>query len=93
MRKCGAGGSSDGLNVSLCQSGMFLQRQARVTLGAPNPDVRLSEVRASPMGLRTVYGELRRLTPSIEFSESQATWVRLRAALGGNSAVWRERAS
>ena len=86
-------GGSYRVNVSLCQSGMFLQRQSPVTFNAPDLGGPLSEARDWQMESQSAYGALRHLAPITRFSESRPAWSRPTPALGGDSAVWLNRLS
>ncbi|MCH9675226.1 MAG: CoA transferase [Gammaproteobacteria bacterium] len=81
-------GGSYRVNVSLCQSGMFLYRQERVDF--PEPDMNLSaqEVAAMQMEASSDYGDLRYLAPVIKFSETKSHWSHPSPALGSHAPEW-----
>jgi crotonobetainyl-CoA:carnitine CoA-transferase CaiB-like acyl-CoA transferase len=82
-------GGSYHVRVSLCQSGMFIQRQGR-TATAPAPDAYFTagELDRWRTTSETVHGPLRHLAPVLTFSETQPVWARPTPKLGGNAAEW-----
>lgn len=84
-------GGSYHINVSLCQSAMFLNRQPqKYTTSAP-ANLTDTEAAAFQMHSETAYGSLRHLAPVIKFSESKAAWQRPSPALGADQPEWLNR--
>jgi crotonobetainyl-CoA:carnitine CoA-transferase CaiB-like acyl-CoA transferase len=81
-------GGSYHVKVSLCQSGMFLQRQGRVDYAAQEMGHSEAEAAALRMESDTAYGAIRHLAPVIRFSESEPGWSRPAPALGTDRAEW-----
>jgi len=83
-------GGSYRVQVSLCQSAMFLQRQGLIDnfQGAPN---RLSPEEFEPLAVLdngTAYGDLKTLGPVLKMSETPCVWSGTTPALGSSEAVW-----
>ncbi|MEM7254508.1 MAG: CoA transferase [Pseudomonadota bacterium] len=85
-------GGSYAVNVSLCQSGMFLHRQGRDADPGEAIEPQSDEVRAWQMNSSGPYGNLRHLAPVIEFSEAKPYWASSSPALGRDPAQWLTRA-
>ncbi len=81
-------GGSYHVSVSLCQSGMFLQRQGKVDFPAPDMDLTAAEAAALQIDSDTAYGPIRHLAPVIKFSETTPGWSRPSPALGSDAAAW-----
>lgn len=86
-------GGSYRVQVSLCQSAMFLQRQGLIDgfHAAPN---RLSPEEFEPLAVLdegTVYGDLKTLGPVLKMSETPCVWSGTTPALGSSDAVWLSR--
>ena len=82
-------GGSYHVRVSLCQSGMFIQRQGR-TEAVPASDAfftddELAEWRTTT---ETSYGPVRHLAPVLRFSETQPYWARPTPKFGGDKPEW-----
>ena len=81
-------GGSYTVNVSLCQSGMFLDRQGRVRYRGDHLDLSDDERRDLQITSESTYGVIRHLAPVIKFSETTPHWSRPTPALGGDAPVW-----
>ena len=81
-------GGSYRVNVSLCQSGMFLYRQGRVEFHRPDMDLSEGEIAPLKMESDTAYGRIRHLGPVSKFSETTPHWSRPPPALGSDRAEW-----
>ncbi len=81
-------GGSYHVKVSLCQSGMFLQRQGRVDYPEAEMGHRGEEYTSLQMASDTAYGPIRHLAPVLKFSESKPGWSRPSPALGSDRAQW-----
>ena len=77
------------MRVSLCQSGMLIQRQGRTAV-APAPDATFTaeELAAWRTTSETSHGPLRHLAPVLTFSETQPYWARPTPKFGGDKAEW-----
>jgi crotonobetainyl-CoA:carnitine CoA-transferase CaiB-like acyl-CoA transferase len=82
-------GGSWMVHASLCQSGMFLQRQGLLDRFDAAPEV-LSEpeVAARHVEADTPYGRLRTLGPGLRMSETTPHWARPTPRLGGDAPEW-----
>ena len=81
-------GGSYHVKVSLCQSGMFLQRQGKVDFPGPDMGLSAAESAALQTESKTAYGQIRHLAPVVKFSESTPGWSRPSPALGADAAEW-----
>jgi crotonobetainyl-CoA:carnitine CoA-transferase CaiB-like acyl-CoA transferase len=81
-------GGSYHVNVSLCQSGMFLYRQGKVDYPGPDLDLSPTEAAELQMDSDTAYGAIRHLAPVIKFSETTPGWSRPSPALGSDAPEW-----
>lgn len=86
-------GGSYRVQVSLCQSAMFLQRQglSEYFHTAPN---RLSQEdfeKLAVLANGTVYGDLKTLGPVLKMSETPCIWSGTSPPLGSSNAVWLQR--
>ncbi|MEM7405369.1 MAG: CoA transferase [Pseudomonadota bacterium] len=81
-------GGSYHVNVSLCQSGMFLQRQRRVDVPAGELDVPLAEVEPLLNSADTSYGHLKYLGPLVRYTHAKPGWSTPTPALGGDTPEW-----
>ena len=81
-------GGSYHVKVSLCQTGMFLQRQGMVDVPAPDMDLAPEEGAALQITSDTAYGQIRHLAPVVRFSETTPAWSRPAPALGADAAEW-----
>lgn len=81
-------GGSYHVNVSLCQSGMFLYRQGRVAY--EDQDMGLSPDEVAPMRLEwdSPYGTIRSLGPVTSYSESNPHYRSPPPALGSARPIW-----
>ena len=82
-------GGSYNVQVSLCQSAMFYQRQGLVN-GFDDAPGALSEAELEGLYVRedSVYGELLTLGPVLRMSETPCRWALPTPRLGGDDAVW-----
>ena len=82
-------GGSYHVRVSLCQSGMLIQRQGRTeqvpAANAYFTDAELGQWRTTS---ETSYGTLRHLAPVLSFSETQPHWARPTPKFGGDKPEW-----
>ncbi|MCG8491319.1 MAG: CoA transferase, partial [Sneathiellales bacterium] len=81
-------GGSYHVKVSLCQSGMFLQRQGRLDNPEQNTPLSAEEVKALQLTSSTSYGDIRHMGPVIRYSETKPLWNGPSPALGGHKAEW-----
>ncbi|MFT8675458.1 MAG: CoA transferase [Acetobacter sp.] len=83
-------GGSYRVQVSLCQSAMFFQRQGVVTAYDTAPggmsDTEFRQYRIDEHG--TCYGDLRCLGPVLHMSETPCRWPRVTPRLGSDAPVW-----
>ncbi|OED37976.1 hypothetical protein AB833_21590 [Chromatiales bacterium (ex Bugula neritina AB1)] len=87
LRRAREGGSYH-VNVSLCQTAMFLGRQSRRLPGAEVSPLSDAEIALFQTQSETAYGSLRHLAPVINFSETKAQWLRPTPALGSDLPHW-----
>ncbi len=83
-------GGSYHVRVSLCQSGMFIQRQGLLAQ-APAPSQDLSGAELDQIRIETHpahLGPLRHLGPIVRMSETPARWIRATPRLGGDRPEW-----
>lgn len=90
LRRRAEEGGSYRVQVSLCQSAMFLQRQGLISgfEGAPN---RLSSEqfeRLAVMDNGTVYGDLKTLGPVLKMSQTPCAWFGTTPVLGSSAPEW-----
>lgn len=90
LRRRAQEGGSYSVQVSLCQSAMFLQRQGLIRdfQGAPN---RLSSEQFERMAIvsdGTVYGDLKTLGPVLKMSLTPCAWPGTTPELGSSAPVW-----
>jgi crotonobetainyl-CoA:carnitine CoA-transferase CaiB-like acyl-CoA transferase len=82
-------GGTYAVQVSLCQSAMFVQRQGLVDSFADAPE-RLTEpeLDAAYVQSDTCYGDLKTLGPVLKMSETPCRWALPTPKLGGGRAEW-----
>jgi crotonobetainyl-CoA:carnitine CoA-transferase CaiB-like acyl-CoA transferase len=83
-------GGSYNVQVSLCQSAMFYQRQGVIEDFANAPGV-LTEDHLQRLYVRednTAYGDLLTLGPVLHMSETPCRWALPTPKFGGNAAEW-----
>ncbi|VVP15802.1 Formyl-CoA:oxalate CoA-transferase [Pseudomonas fluorescens] len=90
LRRRAQEGGSYRVQVSLCQSAMFLQRQGLIEgfEGAPN---RLSPEQFERLAVLddgTVYGDLKTLGPVLKMSLTPCAWLGTTPALGSSAPEW-----
>lgn len=82
-------GGSYHVQVSLCQSGMFLLRQGTVAAFADAPErLTRAEIDAMHVTADTAYGRLKTIGPALHMSETTPHWARPTPALGGDAPEW-----
>lgn len=81
-------GGSYHVQVSLCQSGMFIYRHGKVEFDASNMDLSARELDALRIESETGHGLIRYLGPVLKFSESNPGWDRPSPVLGEHAAQW-----
>lgn len=85
-------GGSYHVRVSLCQSGMFIQRQGMLAQ-APAPGQDLTGAELDQIRIETNpghLGPLRHLGPILRMSQTPARWIRPTPRLGGDRPQWPE---
>jgi crotonobetainyl-CoA:carnitine CoA-transferase CaiB-like acyl-CoA transferase len=82
-------GGSYHVQISLCQSAMFVQRQGTVEDFDRSPG-KLTEEELPPLFVEadTVYGRLRTLGPVLRMSETSPRWATPTPRLGGDAPAW-----
>lgn len=86
-------GGSYRVQVSLCQSAMFLQRQGLIS-GFEHAPNRLTAEQFEPLAVQvdgTVYGDLKTLGPVLKMSQTPCAWRGTTPALGSGAAEWLRR--
>ena len=81
-------GGSYYVRVSLCQSGMFIYRQGKVSDGGTDLDLSAEEVDRMRIESRPRSGPLRHLGPILKLSETSPRWDRPTPQLGGDAPAW-----
>ena len=77
------------MRVSLCQSGMLIQRQGRTAqLPAPDAFFTQEELGQWRTTSETSYGPLRHMAPVLTFSETRPYWARPTPKFGGDKPEW-----
>ena len=84
-------GGSYHVRASLCQSGMFIDRQGQVMFPGENLDLTPDELDALRQQSDTALGPLRHLGPVLALSETPPDWARPTPVLGGDPPLWLER--
>jgi crotonobetainyl-CoA:carnitine CoA-transferase CaiB-like acyl-CoA transferase len=88
-------GGSYHVQVSLCQSAMFIQRQGLLAADAfKDAPEKLPEAELAPLLVEadTSYGRLRTLGPALQMSETPSRWAIPTPRLGGDKPEWLPRA-
>jgi len=83
-------GGSYHVRVSLCQSGMFIQRQGMLAQ-QPAPGLELSAAELDQIRIESApanLGPLRHLGPILRLSETPPRWIRPTPRLGGDAPHW-----
>ena len=83
-------GGSYHVRVSLCQSGMFIQRQGKGVLDASLNGLERGEAEALQIEADSPYGPMRFLKPVVQMSETPARWARATPKLGADEPRWLE---
>jgi crotonobetainyl-CoA:carnitine CoA-transferase CaiB-like acyl-CoA transferase len=86
-------GGSYHVRASLCQSGMFVYRQGKVTFPGFGLELPAAEIDAIRIESRPQSGALRHLGPILKLSEAQPHWSRPTPLLGGDAPEWLETAA
>jgi len=82
-------GGSYRVQISLCQSAMFLQRQSLLERFDAAPErLTPAELEALSVASDTCYGALKTLGPVLRMSETPCRWARPTPQLGGDPAEW-----
>ena len=81
-------GGSWHVRVSLCQSGMFIQRQGMTGPVAAGLELSAAELGAFRMVSETATGRLKHLAPVLRLSETPPRWARPTPVLGGDAPAW-----
>ena len=81
-------GGSYHVQVSLCQSGMFIYRQGKTEFVEPDMDLSEAELNALRIDSEPAHGPLRHLGPVLHLSETQPHWSRPTPILGGDAPEW-----
>ncbi len=81
-------GGSYHVKVSLCQTGMMLQRQGRVENPKEAKSLSPEEVIALQQTSKTSYGDIRHLAPLVRYTEIQPRYAGPSPALGSSAPVW-----
>jgi crotonobetainyl-CoA:carnitine CoA-transferase CaiB-like acyl-CoA transferase len=81
-------GGSYHVQVSLCQSGMFIYRHGKVNFDSPDMDLSAAELDALRIHSETGHGALRHLGPVLKLSKSNPGWSRPTPVLGEHAAQW-----
>lgn len=81
-------GGSYLVRVSLCQTGMFIQRQGKGVLDKSLTGLTHAEAEALQIAADSPYGPMRFLKPVVQMSETPARWARSTPKLGGDEPRW-----
>ena len=81
-------GGSYHVRVSLCQTGMFIQRQGKLALNSSLTGLSGEEAQALQIEADSHYGRMRFLKPVVQLSETPARWARITPKLGEHEAKW-----
>lgn len=81
-------GGSWHVRASLCQSGMFMQRQPRVDIGDQRPEIPEAIIAEISQTTDTPYGELGHLAPVLSMSETPPHWTLPSSPLGTHPPEW-----
>jgi crotonobetainyl-CoA:carnitine CoA-transferase CaiB-like acyl-CoA transferase len=81
-------GGSYHVRVSLCQSGMFIQRQGKGELDRAQNGLTRTEAEALQIEADSPYGPMRFLKPVVQMSETPARWARITPKLGADAPAW-----
>ena len=81
-------GGSYHVRVSLCQSGMLIQRQGKGALDTTLNGLTRPEAEALQIEADSPYGPMRFLKPVVQMSETPARWARPTPKLGADEPRW-----
>jgi crotonobetainyl-CoA:carnitine CoA-transferase CaiB-like acyl-CoA transferase len=81
-------GGSYHVQVSLCQSGMFIYRQGKTEFPAPDMGLADHELDALRVESKPDTGPLRHIGPVVQMSETQPHWTRPTPTLGADTPSW-----
>jgi crotonobetainyl-CoA:carnitine CoA-transferase CaiB-like acyl-CoA transferase len=88
LKRRAAEGGSYHVRVSLCQSGMFIQRQGQGVLDKSLSGLARPEAEALQIAADTSYGPMRFLRPVVQMSETPARWARVTPKFGADEPRW-----
>ncbi len=83
-------GGSYHVQVSLCQSGMYIYRQGQCPRGDATTDLSEAELDDLRLETETGHGTIRHLGPVLKLSETPPKWSRPTPVLGGDAPRWLE---
>ena len=81
-------GGSYHVRASLCQSGMFIQRQHRVDYEHDDMEIDPQLIEEITLETQTPYGRMKHLGPVLKLSDTPARWDVPSSPLGTHEAVW-----
>jgi crotonobetainyl-CoA:carnitine CoA-transferase CaiB-like acyl-CoA transferase len=81
-------GGSYHVQVSLCQSGMYIYRQGKTEYARDGMDLSAGELDALRIESHSAHGPIRHLAPVLRLSETMPAWTRPTPVLGGDAAEW-----
>jgi crotonobetainyl-CoA:carnitine CoA-transferase CaiB-like acyl-CoA transferase len=81
-------GGSWHVQVSLCQSALYIYRQGKTGPVAEGMDLCAEELHRLRVQTETAHGPVRHLAPVLRLSETTPRWIRPTPVLGGDTARW-----
>jgi crotonobetainyl-CoA:carnitine CoA-transferase CaiB-like acyl-CoA transferase len=81
-------GGSYHVQVSLCQSALYIYRHGKTEFAGENMDLSGSELDQLRMQSETAMGPIRHLAPVLKLSETPPHWSRPTPRFGGDEAAW-----
>ena len=81
-------GGSYHVKASLCQSGMFIQRQHRVDYDSDGMEIDKHVIEEISLETQTPYGRMKHLGPILKMSATPPRWDVPSSPLGTHEAVW-----
>ena len=81
-------GGSYHVQVSLCQSGMYIYRQGKTEYAQDGMDLSTAELDALRIESHTGQGPIRHLGPVLKLSETMPAWSRPTPVLGSDAPEW-----
>lgn len=88
LKRRAAEGGSYHVRVSLCQSGMFIQRQGQGVFDPSLSGLSRPEAEVLQIAADTSYGPMRFLRPVVQMSETPARWARVTPKFGADEPRW-----